>query len=101
MKTVGGEDVVVATIDAQNADAVAAGQTATVFFMGGGQGGMPQGAPSGMPVPQGGASGMPVPEGAPSGMPVPQGQRHARTAGQRHADASGRPGWLPGRLRPG
>ena len=69
VKTVGGEDVVVATIDAQNADAVAAGQTATVFFMRGGQSGMPQGAPSGMPVPQGGASGMPVPEGAPSGMP--------------------------------
>ena len=73
VKTVGGEDVVVATIDAQNADAVAAGQTATVFFMRGGQSGMPQGAPSGMPVPQGGASGMPVPQGGASGMPVPEG----------------------------
>jgi hypothetical protein len=71
VKTVGGEDVVVATIDAQNADAVAAGQTATVFFMRGGQSGMPQGAPSGMPVPEGAPSGMPVPQG--SGMPVPQG----------------------------
>ena len=73
VKTVDGEDVVVATIDAQNAGSVAGGQTATVFFMRGGQGRMPQGAPSGMPVPQGGASGMPIPEGAPSGMPMPEG----------------------------
>ncbi len=71
VKTVGGEDVVVATIDAENADAVAAGQTATVFFMRGGQNGMPQGAQSGMPAPQG--SGMPMPDGGASSMPAPQG----------------------------
>ena len=68
---VGGKEVVVATIDAQNAGSVAAGQTASVFFFKAGQGGFPQGGASGAPVPQGGASGMPVPPG--SGMPVPQG----------------------------
>jgi len=79
----GGELTVVATIDAQSASAVAEGQSASVFFMRGGdvpqpgRSGMPRGAPSGMPAPQGsgmpqpGQSGVPAPGG--SGMPVPQG----------------------------
>jgi membrane fusion protein, macrolide-specific efflux system len=87
----GGRQVVVATIDAQNAASVAAGQAATVMFFSGGQSGMPQpgasgvpqGGQSGMPVPQGsgapmpqgGASGMPVPQGSQGGMPVPQGSQ--------------------------
>ena len=81
----GGKLVAVATIDAQNASSVAEGQSATVFFLRGGnlpqagqsgmpqpQGsGMPQAAPSGMPAP--GGSGMPVPQGGASGAPFPQG----------------------------
>ena len=80
----GGQLLIVATIDAQNAASVAEGQTAMVFFLRGGgsfppagqsgvpqpQGsGLPQGAPSGMPQPQG--SGLPQPQG--SGAPFPQG----------------------------
>ena len=67
----GGKTVVVATIDAQNAASVAAGQSATVLFFSGSQGGMPQPGASGMP--QAGASGMPVPQGGQGGMPAPQG----------------------------
>jgi hypothetical protein len=81
----GGTPVAVATIDAQNAASVADGQSATVFFMSGGnlpragqsgmprpQGsGMPQAAPSGLPAP--GGSGMPVPQGGASGAPFPLG----------------------------
>ena len=73
MTKVGGTLVAVATVDAQNAPAVAKGQSATVFFMRGGnfpqdgQSGMPQAGQSGMPQPQG--SGMP--QAAPSGMPAP------------------------------
>jgi macrolide-specific efflux system membrane fusion protein len=72
---VAGKLAAVAAIDAQNASAVAAGQSATVFFMRGGS--LPQSGQSGMPQPQGsgmpqpGQSGMPAPGG--SGMPVPQG----------------------------
>jgi hypothetical protein len=92
---VGGELVAVATIDAQNASSVAEGQSATVFFMRGGnlpqagqsgmpqpQGsGMPQGTPSGMPapgaggMPQGGASGAPFPQGGQGGLPGGAGER--------------------------
>ena len=67
----GGKEVVVATIAAQSASSVAAGQKASVFFFKAGQGGFPQAGASGAPVPQGGASGMPTPQG--SGMPLPQG----------------------------
>ena len=93
----GGKLLVVATIAAQNAPSVAAGQSATVFFLAGGsfpqagqsgvpqpQGsGMPQGAPSGMPQPQG--SGMPQPQG--SGAPFPQGGQGGFPGGQRGGTA--------------
>jgi hypothetical protein len=91
----GGKTLVVATIDAQNAASVAAGQSATVLFFSGSQGGMPQPGASGMPQP--GASGMPVPQGSgmpqpgASGMPVPQG------SGMPQPGASGMPqGGFPG-----
>lgn len=85
----GGKTVVVATIDAQNAALVAAGQTATVLFFSGSQSGMP--VPQGSGMPQPGASGMPVPLGGQSGMPVPQG------SGMPQPGASGMPqGGFPG-----
>jgi hypothetical protein len=87
----GGKTVVVATIAAQNAALVAAGQTATVLFFSGSQNGMPQPGASGMPKP--GASGMPVPQGGQSGMPAPQG------SGMPQPGASGMPmpqGGFPG-----
>ncbi len=69
---VGGKDVVVATIAAQSALSVAAGQTASVFFFKAGQGGFPRAGASGAPVPQGGQSGAPFPQGGASGAPFPQ-----------------------------
>jgi hypothetical protein len=66
----GGKEVVIATIAAQSAPSVAAGQTASVFLFRAGQGGFPRAGASGTPFPQGGAGGTPVPQG--SGMPVPQ-----------------------------
>ena len=83
----GGKEVVVATIAAQSASSVAAGQTASVFFFKAGQG-FPRAGASGLPVPQGGASGMPVPQG--SGMPVPQGGASGMPAPQ------GSQGGVPG-----
>lgn len=86
VKSLAGTAVVVATVPAENAAAVAKGQTATVMLIGQG---MPQPGASGVPVPQGsgmpqpGASGMP--QGAPSGMPVPQG------SGMPQPGASGMP----------
>jgi hypothetical protein len=102
-----GELTVVATIDAQNAASVAAGQSATVYFLppgsmrqpGGGtpapgasgmpapQGsGMPQTAPSGMPAP--GGSGMPMPQGGASGGPFSQGGQSGLPGGERGREAS-------------
>ena len=75
VKSLGGKTIVVATVPAQSASSVKAGQTATVMLFAAGQGGFPRAGQSGMPVPQGsgmpqpGASGMPVPQG--SGMPQP------------------------------
>jgi hypothetical protein len=69
--SLGDKTIVVATVPAESAGSVAAGQTATVLLFNGAQGGFPQPGQSGMPVPQG--SGMPVPQGGQSGMPVPQG----------------------------
>jgi hypothetical protein len=84
-----GKTVVVATIDAQNAALVAAGQTATVLLFPGSQSGMP--VPQGSGMPQPGASGMPVLQGGQSGMPVPQG------SGMPQPGASGMPqGGFPG-----
>jgi hypothetical protein len=69
--SLGDKTIVVATVPAESAGSVAAGQTATVLLFNGAQGGFPQPGQSGMPVPQG--SGMPVPQGGQSEMPVPQG----------------------------
>jgi hypothetical protein len=69
--SLGDKTIVVATVPAESAGSVAAGQTATVLLLNGAQGGFPQPGQSGMPVPQG--SGMPVPQGGQSGTPVPQG----------------------------
>ena len=91
----GGKTVVVATIDAQNAALVAAGQTATVLFFSGCQSGMPQGA-------AGRASGRRKRHARARGRAErharPARQRHAPAGRQRHADAPGR---VPGRSRSG
>ena len=77
VKSLGGKTIVVATVPAQSASSVKAGQTATVMLFAAGQGGFPRAGQSGMPVPQGsgmpqpGASGMPQP--GQSGMPIPAG----------------------------
>ena len=77
VQSLGDKTTVVATVPAESAGSVAAGQSATVLLFNGAQGGFPAPGQSGMPVPQGsgmpqpGASGMPVPQGAPSGMPQP------------------------------
>ena len=76
-----GKKTVVATIPKQFAATVAAGQTATVFFVrfpAGGQNGQsgapfPQSSQSGAPVPPNGQSGAPFPQGGQSGAPFPQG----------------------------
>jgi hypothetical protein len=102
-----GELTVVATIDAQNAASVAAGQSATVYFLPPGsmrqpaggtpapgasgmpapQGsGMPQAAPSGMPAP--GGSGMPMPQGSASGGPFSQGGQGGLPGGAGGREAS-------------
>jgi len=83
VESLGAGTVVVATVPAQGASAVAEGQSASVMLFSGqgdfrqpgasgmpqpGQSGMPQGPPpSGMPVPQGGG----VPQPGASGMPQP------------------------------
>ena len=65
VEKVQGKTVVVATIDAQNAASVAAGQSAAVFFFRGGRDGLPQAG--GAPFPQGGQSGAPFPQGGQGG----------------------------------
>ena len=72
VETVAGKKVVVATIDAQNASGVSAGQSATVFFGRDGGSGFPQPGQSGAPMPPNGQSGAPLPPGGQSGAPVPQ-----------------------------
>jgi hypothetical protein len=64
----GSRPVAEATIDAQNASSVAAGQTARLFFCRGGS--FPQPAPSGLPQP--GQSGVPMPQGDAGGAPFSQ-----------------------------
>jgi membrane fusion protein, macrolide-specific efflux system len=78
VQSLGAKPVVVATVPAESASAVAEGQTAKVMLFSGSQGGVPQPGQSGMPQP--GASGMPqgappsgMPQPGQSGMPVPQG----------------------------
>jgi membrane fusion protein, macrolide-specific efflux system len=78
VKSLGARTIVVATVPAESASAVAQGQSAKVMLFSGTQGGMPQPGQSGMPqgappsgMPQGAPSGMPQP--GQSGMPVPQG----------------------------
>ena len=92
----GGKTVVVATIDAQNAALVAAGQTATVLFFSGSQSGMPR------PARQRHASARRQRHARPAGRAerhaCAAGQRHASAGRQRHADAPGR---VPGRSRSG
>jgi len=76
-----GKKTVVATVPKQFAATVAAGQTATVFFVrlpASGQKGQsgapfPQSSQSGAPVPPNGQSGAPFPQGGQSGAPFPQG----------------------------
>ena len=87
----GGQLLIVATIDAQNASSVAEGQTAIVFFLRGG-GSFPQAGQSGAPQPQG--SGMP--QGAPSGMPQPQGSGMPQPQGSGAPFLQGGQGGFPG-----
>ncbi len=74
LESLDGEKMVVATVPAEDAGSVAAGQSATVVLLGQGASRdaptvapMPEGVPSGMP--QAGQSGMPVPQGAQNGLP--------------------------------
>ena len=100
----GGKTVVVATIDAQNAASVAAGQSATVLFFSGSQSGMPQPGASGMPV-RAAPAACPCRKTAERHAPARR-QRHAPARRQRHAASHGAPerhapGRVPGRSRAG